>query len=109
MNKIPMMDDLISYVSLFALILVVVLLVWSLILTHREKARKMTVRGRLAALRRKIEALPDDSEEDKSRKKALYDELTLEYLENILGGIEQLRIAPKEKGKAAKKARKKKK
>jgi hypothetical protein len=103
------MDDLISYVSLFALILVVILLVWSLILTHREKARKMTVRGRLAALRKKIDSLPDNTEEDKSRKKALYDELTLEYLENILGGIEQLKIGPRDKGKIIKKTRKKKK
>ena len=103
------MDNLISYFSLAALILVVILLAWSLALSHREKTRKITAKGRLATLRKKIESLPDETEEDKSKKEALYRELTLEYLENILGGIEQLRSSAREKSAAGKKAKSEKK
>jgi len=103
------MDNLISYLSFIALILVVILLIWSLALSYREKSRKLTVKGRLATLRRKIESLPDETKEDRSRKEALYRELNLEYLENILGGIEQLRSSAKGKSAAGKKAKSEKK
>ncbi len=65
------MDNLVNYLSFFALILVVILLAWSLMLTHREKARKSTLRGRLANLRKKIEALPDDTDENKAKMETL--------------------------------------
>ncbi|MEE9553711.1 MAG: hypothetical protein V3W18_05385 [candidate division Zixibacteria bacterium] len=57
------------------------------------------MRGRLASLRRKIESLPDDSEEARAKKETLYRELSLEYLENILGGIETLQTVKTEKPK----------
>ena len=101
------MDNLINYLSFIALVLVVILLIWSLLLTHREKTRKLTIRGRLASLRKKIEALPDNTDENKSKKETLYRELTLEYLENIMGEVEQLKSAKAEKTKLEKKARSK--
>ena len=42
------MENLISYLSFIALILVVILLIWSLILTRRERAKKVTAKSRLA-------------------------------------------------------------
>lgn len=108
------MDNLVNYLSFFALILVVILLAWSLMLTHREKVRKSTLRGRLANLRKKIEALPDDTDENKTKKETLYRELSLEYLENILGEVEGLKAAkaaksekPKQDKKSKTKPRKK--
>ena len=74
------MDNLVNYLSFAALILVVILLVWSLMLTHRERTRKLTIRGRLANLRKKIEALPDDTDENKAKKETFYRELTLSTL-----------------------------
>lgn len=103
------MDTLVSYVSLIALIIVVMLLIWSLILAHRDRSRKITVRGRLASLRKKIESLPDDTEENRAKKDSLYRELSLEYLENILAGIEKQKSAGDRGRKENRKRRKKKK
>jgi len=103
------MENLISYLSFIALILVVVLLIWSLVLTRRERAKKVTAKSRLARLRGKIEALPEKTDEDRLKKESLYRELTLEYLDNILGGVEQLRAGPSEKKESRKKKTKKKK
>ena len=102
------MEKLISYLSFIALILVVILLIWSLVLTRRERVKKVTARSRLAGLRGKIDALPDKTDEDKLKKESLYRELTLEYLDNILGGVERLRTAPSEKKKSRRKKAKKK-
>ena len=103
------MENLISYLSFIALILVVILLIWSLILTRRERAKKVTAKSRLARLRRKIEALPEDTDENRSKKESLYTELTLEYLDNILGGVEKLSARPSSRKESAKKKIKKKK
>jgi len=101
------MDNIISYVSFAALLLVVVLLLWTLILSYRERSRKITAKGRLSALRKKIDSLSDATDEDKAKKETLYRELILEYLENILGNIEQMRVPVKVKGKKSPKKRKK--
>ncbi len=101
------MENLISYLSFIALILVVILLIWSLILTRRERAKKVTAKSRLARLRNKIEALPEDTDEERLKKDSLYRELTVEYLDNILGGVEKLSARPSEK-KEKKKTKKKK-
>lgn len=94
---------MISYVSLFAILLVVVLLIWSLVLTYKDKKRRtVTAAKRLAQLRRKIEALPEKTDEEKSRKNAMFRELSFEYFENILGGIDTI------KGSTEKKPEKKK-
>jgi hypothetical protein len=103
------MGNLISYLSFIALILVVILLIWSLILTRRERAKKVTAKSRLARLRGKIEALPEKTDEDRSKKESLYRELTLEYLDSILGGVEKLRAGPSDRKEARKKKTKKKK
>lgn len=103
------MDNIVSFLSFIALVLVVILLTWSLILAHREKSRKLSAKGRLSSLRQKIESLPNETDEDKSRKEALYRELHLEYLDNILGGIEQLKSSIKEKSKQGKKEKPEKK
>ncbi len=65
----------------------------------------MTIRGRLANLRKKIEALPDDTDENKAKKETLYRELTLEYLENILGEVERLKPAKAAKSEKDKKSK----
>ena len=101
------MDNLISYLSFAALILVVILLVWSLILSRREKARKITVRSRLSRLRNRVETLPEKSDDDRQKKEQLFRELMLEYLDSILGEVERFRGAG-EKKKVEKKSRKKK-
>ncbi len=103
------MENLISYLSFVALILVVILLIWSLILTRRERAKKVTAKSRLARLRSKIETLPEDTDEERLKKDSLYRELTVEYLDNILGGVEKLSARPSEKKEPRKKKTKKKK
>lgn len=103
------MENLISYLSFIALVLVVILLIWSLILTRRERAKKVTAKSRLARLRNKIEALPEDTDEERLKKNSLYRELTVEYLDNILGGVEKLSARPSEKKEPRKKKTKKKK
>ena len=65
------MENLITYFSFIALILVVILMIWSLILTRRERAKKVTAKSRLARLRNKIEALPEDTDEERSKKERL--------------------------------------
>jgi hypothetical protein len=101
------MDNLISYLSFAALILVIILLVWSLILTHREKAKKVTARSRLSRLKSKVDALPERSDEDRQKKDQLFRELILEYLDSILGEVE--RVKGTGEGKKTEKARGKKK
>jgi flagellar biosynthesis/type III secretory pathway M-ring protein FliF/YscJ len=105
------MDDMVSYISLFAILLVVVLLVWSLVLTYKDKRRRtVTAAKRLAQLRRKIEALPEKTEEEKARKDTLFRELSFEYFENILGGIDSIKsTASKKPGKNKEKKSKKQK
>ncbi len=99
------MESLIDYLSFVALVIVVILLAWSLLLAHREKSRKLTIRGRLAGLRKKIDDLPDNSDEDRAKKEILYRELILEYLGNILGEVELLRTVKAEKSKGEKKTK----
>jgi hypothetical protein len=84
------MEEFISYFSLVALILVLILLTWAIILMYQERTRKVTARSRLAELRKKVEALPEETDEEKSRKNQLHRELNLEYLDNILGEIEKV-------------------
>lgn len=92
------MDDTVSYISLFAILLVVVLLIWSLVLTYKDKKRRtVTAAKRLAQLRRKIEALPEKTDEEKAKKDALFRELSFEYFENILGGIDSIKSTSSKK------------
>jgi hypothetical protein len=86
------MEEFISYFSLVALILVLILLTWAIILMYQERTRKVTARSRLAELRKKVEALPEETDEEKSRKNQLHRELNLEYLDNILGEIEKIQV-----------------
>lgn len=92
------MNDLVSYISLFAILLVVILLIWSLVLTYKDKRRRtITAAKRLAQLRRKIEALPENTDEEKAKKDALFRELSFEYFENILGGIDSIKSSSTKK------------
>jgi len=45
----------------------------------------------LAQLRKKIESLPEKTEEERAKKDALFRELSFEYFENILGGIDSIK------------------
>jgi hypothetical protein len=103
------MSDAISYISFFAIILVVILLIWSLVLTYKDKkARSASAARRLGQLRKKIEALPEKTDEDKAKKDALFRELSFEYFENILNGIDSMKSAhPKNPDKKAEKKTKK--
>jgi hypothetical protein len=97
------MEKFISYFSLVALILVLILLTWAVILMYEQKTRKTTARSRLAELRKKIEALPEATDEEKVKKEALYKELHLEYLDNILGEMEKMQAGlAKREGKKSK-------
>jgi len=84
------METFISYFSLVALILVLILLAWALILMYEQRGRKVTSRSRLAELRKKVESLPEDNEDDKVKKEQYRRELYLEYFDNILGEIEKV-------------------
>jgi hypothetical protein len=84
------METFISYFSMIALILVLIMLTWAIILMYEQRRRKVTSRSRLAELRKKIESLPEDSEEDKTKKEQYRRELYLEYFDNILGEIEKV-------------------
>jgi hypothetical protein len=84
------METFISYFSLVALILVLILLTWAIILMYEQRSRKMTSRSRLADLRKKVEALPEESDDDKDKKDQYRRELYLEYFDNILGEIEKV-------------------
>jgi hypothetical protein len=99
------MEVFISYFSLVALILVLILLTWALILMYQERTRKATSRSRLAELRKKVEALPEETDEEKNRKNQLHRELNLEYLDNILGEIEKIQANLTKKAKEAKKSK----
>ncbi len=100
------MSDMISYISFFAILLVVILLIWSLVLTYKDKkARTMSAAKRLSQLRRKIEALPEKTDEEKAKKDALFRELSFEYYENILAGVDSIKTAAS--GKSEKKKDKK--
>ena len=97
------MTGMISYISLFAILLVVALLIWSLVLTYQDKkSRKLSVGKKLSQLRRKIDSLPGESDEEKAKKDALYRELSFEYFENILGGLESMKSASDNKPKQVK-------
>jgi len=92
------MNGIISYASFFAILLVVILLIWSLVLTYKDKkARTISAAVRLSQLRRKVEALPEKTEEEKAKKDALFRELTLEYFENILSGIDSIKTSAAQK------------
>jgi hypothetical protein len=99
------MDAFISYFSLVALILVLVLLTWAIILMYQEKTRRVTARSRLAELRKKVEALPEETDEEKSKKDMLHRELYLEYLDNILGEVEKVRSGLTKKARNSKKSK----
>jgi hypothetical protein len=101
------MESFISYFSLVALILVLILLTWAIILMYQERLTKRTARSRLADLRKRVEALPEETDEEKTRKNQLHRELNLEYLDNILGEIEKVQTNLAKKAKEAKKTRKK--
>jgi len=104
------MNDIVEYISLFAILLVVILLIWSLVLTYKDKRRRtVTAARRLAQLRRKIEALPEKTDEEKAKKDALFRELSFEYFENILGGIDSIKNSAADKSKKEKKQKKPKK
>jgi hypothetical protein len=62
-------------------------------------------------LRKKIEALPEKTEEEKLKKDALFRELSFEYFENILSGIDSIKSSgtKKPEKKQVKKAKKPKK
>ena len=106
------MSDLMSNVSFFAILLVVILLIWSLVLTYKDKkARSISAAKRLLRLREKIEALPDKTDEEKAKKEALFRELSFEYYDNILAGIDSIKIfaskkQDKKKEKQSKKTKK---
>jgi hypothetical protein len=100
------MEKFISYFSLVALILVLILLTWAVILMYEQKTRKTTARSRLAELRKKIDALPEATDVEKVKKEALYKELHLEYLDNILGEMERMQAGlAKREGKKSKSRR----
>jgi len=100
------MEKFISYFSLVALILVLILLTWAIILMYEQKSRRVTARSRLAELRKKVEALPEETDEEKTRKEALNKELNLEYLDNILGEIEKMQAKLAKKAHDSKKRKK---
>jgi hypothetical protein len=104
-----LMDNAVSYFSSAALVLVIILLVWSLILTYQQKSRKVTARSRLAELKKKVEALPESTDEEKDRKSLMHRELYLEYLDNILGEIEKVQAGIAQKSQSDKKSKKGKK
>ena len=63
---------------------------------------------RLSQLRRKVEALPEKTEEERAKKDALFRELSFEYFENILSGIDSIKMtAPKKQDKKTDKKPKK--
>ena len=103
------MSEMISYISFFAILLVVILLIWSLVLTYKDKkARTKSAAKRLSQLRRKVEALPEKTEEERAKKDALFRELSFEYFENILSGIDSIKMtAPKKQDKKTDKKPKK--
>jgi hypothetical protein len=104
-----MMESFISYFSLVALILVLILLTWALILMYQERTRKHSARSRLAELRKKVEALPEETDEEKTKKNILHRELHLEYLDNILGEIEKVQTSLAKNTQEVKKTKKKRK
>jgi hypothetical protein len=103
------MDNAVSYFSSAALVLVIILLIWSLILAYNERSRKITARSRLAELRKKVEALPETTDDEKLRKELLHRELYLEYFDNILGEIEKVQVNLAKKSQADKKSKRGKK
>jgi hypothetical protein len=101
-----------SYITFFAILVVVILLIWSLVLTYKDKkTRTMSAARRLSQLRRKVEALPEKTDEERAKKDALFRELSFEYFENILGGIDSIKNPPakNKQNKKDKKAKKSKK
>jgi hypothetical protein len=102
------MDAFISYFSLVALILVLILLTWAIILMYQERTRRVTARSRLAELRKKVEALPEETDDEKSKKMMLHRELYLEYLDSILGEVEKVRVGLTKKARGAKRSKNRK-
>ncbi len=103
------MEEFISYFSLVALILVLILLTWAIILMYDQRSRKLTARSRLAQLRKKVEELPETTDEEKTKKELLHKELNFEYLDNILGEIEKIQGTLAKKSKENAKSRVKRK
>lgn len=103
------MDSAVSYFSSAALVLVIILLIWSLILAYKERSRKVTARSRLAELKKKVEALPEATDDEKVRKELMHRELYLEYFDNILGEIEKVQVNLAKRSQADKKSKKGKK
>ena len=103
------MDNAVSYFSSAALVLVIILLIWSLILAYKERSRKITARSRLAELKKKVEALPETTDDEKVRKELMHRELYLEYFDNILGEIEKVQVNLTKRLQADKKSKRGKK
>ena len=92
------MSGAISYFTFFAILVVVILLIWSLVLTYKDKkARSVSAAKRLAQLRKKIEALPEKTDEERAKKDALFRELSFEYFENILSGVDSIKTSASKK------------
>jgi len=101
-----------SYISFIGIVLVVILVIWSLVLNYQERRKgKLPKRSKLSQLRKKIDSLPEKTDEDRIKKEALYRELSLELLENIYGELEDIKVAISKKDKketsAGKKSKKK--
>jgi len=97
-----------SYISFIGIILVVILVIWSLVLNYQERKKgKLPKRSRLSQLRKKIDALPEKTDEDMAKKEKLYRELSLELLENIYGELEDIKTAISKKEKKEASPRKK--
>jgi hypothetical protein len=72
---------------------------------YDQRTRKLTARSRLAQLRKKIEELPEATDEEKGKKEILKKELNFEYLDNILGEIEKMQVTLAKKSKEAAKSK----
>jgi len=99
------MEEFVSYFSLVALILVLILLTWAIILMYEQRTRKITSRSRLAELRKKVESLPDSTDEEKSKKEDFHKELNFEYLDNILGEVEKIQVSLARRSQDARKSK----
>ena len=106
-----------SYISFAAIIIVVILLIWTLVLNYQDRKRgRLPRRKRLSDLRKRIDALPEKTEEDRTKKDSMYRELSLELLEGIYTELDDIKSTINKKSntdkkptKAKKKAKKSKK
>jgi hypothetical protein len=59
----------------------------------------------LAELRKKVETLPEGTDDERVKKEQLHRELCLEYLDNILGEIEKMQAGLARKAQDSKKGK----